>query len=70
MVSYLRLFQFGLLVFFASHPLFAQEPNSSCQNMRYEYHNQIDPPPRHVGTVEGLVKDVNGSDVRKACVGV
>jgi hypothetical protein len=70
MVSYLRLSQFGLLVFFASCPLFAQEPHSSCQNMRYEHHNQIDPPPRRVDFVSGIVKDIQGFEVRGACVGI
>jgi hypothetical protein len=71
MAFYLRLSQFGLLVlFFASCPLFAQEPHSSCQNMRYEHHNQIDPPPRHVGLVSGIVKDFQGFEVRGACVGI
>ena len=70
MVSYLRLSQFGLLVFFASCPLFAQAPHPSCQNMRYEHHNQIDPPPRHVGSVSGIVKDFQGFEVRGACIGI
>jgi hypothetical protein len=57
-------------VFFASYPLFAQELHSSCQNMRYEHHNQIDPPPRRVGFISGVVKDSQGFEVRGACVGI
>lgn len=70
MVSYLRLSQLGLLLFFTSCPLFAQEPHSSCQNMRYEHHNQIDPPPHRVGFISGVVKDIQGFEVRGACVGI
>jgi hypothetical protein len=38
--------------------------------MRYEHHNQIDPPPRRVDFVSGIVKDIQGFEVRGACVGI
>ncbi len=52
-----------------SSPLYGQQPPSTCQNMPYEHHNQVDYTLR-VSSVVGVAKDVQGFEVKGACVGI
>jgi hypothetical protein len=38
--------------------------------MPYENHNQIDYGPLRIGSLEGTVKDIQGVEIRGACIGV
>ena len=59
----------AIVVVLVGSPLYAQQPSSTCQNMQYEHHNQIDYTLR-VSSLVGVAKDVQGVEVRGACVGI
>jgi protein-disulfide isomerase len=58
-----------LFSLFAAYPLHGQEHRPSCQGMQYEHRNQIDYTLR-IAVVAGVAKDVQGSEIRGACVGI
>jgi len=60
----------ALVVSFCSYSLSAQGLNPSCQTMPYENHNQIDYGPLRIGFLVGTVKDIQGIEIRGACIGV
>src|SRR4029077_14474219 len=50
-------------------PFYGKQARTVCQNMLYEHYNQVDYTIR-VGSVSGVVKDIQGFEIRGACVGI
>ena len=47
--------------------LYGKQARTVCQNMLYEHYKQVDYTIR-VGSVSGVVKDIQGFEIRGACV--